>query len=338
MKLNDLYHWLILKSVKGLGERSIKRLYLRFKSAERILGAKREELATVLDRRKLELLERRSGVDETRIGEILKIVESEGIGFITLEDDKYPPQLKGIPDPPPILFYRGVLRELPLIGVVGTRKPTHYTLNLVDEVVKSAVMEGNGVVSGGAKGVDTRAHTSTIEQNGYTVCVLGFGILRAKGGLIERIEKSGGLILSEFLPTKEAGKHTFPRRNRIIAGLTRFLIIPEAGIKSGALITASYAFKYGRKVFVHIGLGGSSNWDGCYRLVREGKAELFKDAKDIFGTNVEDSSPLLEFLKIPRTYEEIRDFIGKDDSETLSILTELEMKGKVRRIGSHYTS
>ncbi|MDQ7081805.1 MAG: DNA-processing protein DprA [Aquificota bacterium] len=118
--------------------------------------------------------------------------------------------------------------------------------------------------------VDARVHTATLERGGYTVCVLGSGLLRAKGDLYGRILSSGGLLLSEFPPDEPPSKHTFPRRNRIIAGLSEFLIVPEAGRKSGSLITARHTHRYRREVFVHTGPGGE-RWEGC-SWARQGRS------------------------------------------------------------------
>jgi len=114
--------------------------------------------------------------------------------------------------------------------------------------------------------------------------------------------------------------------------LCEFLIIPEAHARSGALITARCALSLGRKVLVHIGIGKSSAWDGCYTLLREG-AEVFKCIEDVLGLE-EGSSELLDFLRIPRSVEEIMEFTGADYDRICTLLTELELQGKVRRMGS----
>ena len=240
-------------------------------------------------------------------------------------------------DPPPVLFYRGELRECPLVGVVGTRKPNSYTHKFVKDIVRDSLASGYGVVSGGAVGVDTWAHEETIKNSGYGVCILGFGLLKARGSLFERLLKSNGVLISELMPYESGDKFTFPKRNRLIAGMSEFLIVPEAGSKSGALITARYAHKLGKKVFVHIGIGRSSNWDGCYKLLKEGTAEILKDGSDIFGESREDT-PLEEFLKTPRTISEVAEFLGCGESQAIETLTTLELEGKVHRIGALFSS
>ncbi len=344
--MDRLYSWLTLRSVKGLGEKSIKKLYEAFGSAENVLGADFSSLSDVVGKNKAYAILRRKGVDRKGVEEILRIVEREGIGSLTMEDSDYPQALLELSDPPPILFYRGLIKYPPLAGVVGTRNPTSYTELLVEELVRDLVEEGFGIVSGGAVGVDSKAHESALEAGGYTLCLLGYGLLRARHYLMKKICDGGGAVVSEFLPYERGDRFTFPKRNRLIAVMSSFVVIPEAGARSGSLITADIASGYGRKVFVHIGIGRSSSWDGCYRLLKEGRAIIFKDAGDITGHHKkettaereEEADSLLEFLETPRTFEEILDFLSVSDREAMALLTTYEIEGKVRRQGAMYTS
>ncbi len=332
--MEKLICWLILTSIEGVGERTVKKLYERFGSCERILTASYEELVRIVGNKKAKAIVRREGVKEPE--EIVELIDKRGIGFLTLESEDYPSFLRSIPDPPPVLFFEGELKNVPLVGIVGSRRPTAYTLSLVDGIVESALSKGYGIVSGGARGVDSQAHLSAIGRSGYTACVLGFGILRAHGRPFDDIRASGGLLISEFHPLERGSSHTFPKRNRIIAALSDFLIVPEAGARSGALITADFARKYGKKVYTHIGIGRSPSWEGCYRLVKDG-AELIRDGRDIFGESSPED-PLLSYLREPRTLNDVVEFLGVDEGKALSLLTELEMEGKVKRIGSFYCS
>ncbi len=335
--MDRLYNWLILRSIKGLGERSIKKLWETFGSADAILNSDPEELESLLGSKRAEALIRREGVREGYVIGLLKRVEEEGISFLTLEDELYPKRLKDIPDPPPVLFYRGKLKQVPLFGLVGPRKPTGYSLIWTERFVVEGVKSGWGVVSGGALGIDSKAHMTAVENGGYTVCILGFGILKAADPLFRRIEKSNNVLISEFDPEEGGSKFTFPKRNRLIAAFSEFIVVPEAGAKSGALITANYARSYGRKVHVHIGMGSSQSWEGCYTLLKEGVADPVKGPEDVFDTSGE-MDELAEFLKTPRSLEEIASFLGKGSGDALSLLTKLEMEGKIRRVGPFYTS
>ncbi len=343
--MDRLYNWLTLRSVRGLGEKSIKNLYEKIGSAEKILGADLLTLSDAVGKTKAYAILKRKGVDRKGIEKVIDTVEKEGLGYLTIEDPQYPSSLLDLQDPPPVIFFRGEMKEKTLAGIVGTRNPTSYTELFVEEIVRDLVEEGFGIVSGGAVGVDTKAHESALERGAFTLCVLGYGILRARYYLMDKIIEGGGCVMSEFLPYERGDRFTFPKRNRIIAVMSSFVVIPEAGSRSGSLITARIAHKYGRKVFVHIGIGRSSNWDGCYELLREGKAEIFKTAGDITGHHEghraqeeeqEDVDPLLEFLESPRTFEEIAEFLSLPESEVLSLLTNFELEGKIKRMGAMF--
>ncbi len=337
--MDDLERWLVLRSVRGLGERKLKKLLSLFGSSEGILNAQYSVLQDAVGERTARALKDLEGVNPHRVRDVLRTVEREGLGYLTMDGERYPGRLLDLPDPPPVLFYRGVLRDVPLAAVVGPRRPTPYTLSFTRDTVSALVGAGYGVVSGGAVGVDSTAHLTAVENSGYTVCVLGCGLLKARGRLFRRVESAGGLLLSEFLPEEEGSKHTFPKRNRVIASLCTFLVLPEAGVGSGALITARYAARLGRRVFIHIGIGRSPAWEGCYTLLREGVGELLRDVGEILNASTGHSGdPLLEFLRTPRSFEEIMAFTSASYEEVCALLTELELAGKVRRLGSLFSA
>ncbi len=336
MSLDSLYKWLVISGVKGLGNKTLKTLFNNLGSAERILTAEEARLIKILGETRAKSLLAREGVNEKEIKRVLGLVEKEGINFVTLESENYPQKLIDIEDPPPVVFYRGELKNVPLAGIVGTRKPTGYTVGLVKSTASKVVRAGMGVVSGGAKGVDWLAHEGAVESGGFTVCILGYGILKTPGYILNRLEKSNAVLLSEFPPLKSADRYTFPKRNRLIAAMGEFIFIPEAGAKSGSLITANYALKYGKKVYVHIGIGSSDSWEGCYRLLKEGKAEIVKDIEEVLKTTAFGGDNLINFLKTPRTVEELMEHTGKSYQEVNMFLTQLEIEGKVRKLGSHY--
>ncbi len=338
--MDKAYNWLLLSSVKGIGESTLKLLLDKFHSSEGILSAKEEELANVIGVRKARLLRAKEGVSRKKIEDVLKVANREGIGIITPEDSSYPKEFFELPNPPPVIFFRGSLKHKALVGVVGSRKPSDYTNRLVDEIVDVALKNGFGTVSGGAMGVDSRAHFRTIEKSGYTVCILGFGILKATHSLFRKIEKSNGVLISEFLPEEPASRYTFPKRNRLIGALSRTLIVPEASSRSGALITAEWAFNLGREVYAHIGMGRSPRWAGCYRLIREGKAQIFAEPQDIFQDKEPQSShePLMDFMSSPRSLDEIAEFLKCSYGDALSLLGELEAQGKIVRMGAFYVA
>lgn len=175
--------------------------------------------------------------------------------IITYDDDRYPIKLKNIYDPPAVLYVDGNMPNLDLlasIGIVGTRKASRYAIK-VSSLMARGIADCNGVIiSGGALGVDTAAHNGALEVNGITLAVLGCGFgtryLVQNEELRNRIKIRGALI-TEFPPHTTASKHTFPIRNRIISGLSDGVLVAEASVKSGSLITAEYATRQDRDVF-----------------------------------------------------------------------------------------
>lgn len=141
--MERLYNWLLLKAIRGLGEVSIKRLWLAFGSAEDILSASYEDLREMLGEERARAIKRRELSFEPE--EVIRLVEREGIGWVCLEDEAYPTSLKEIEDPPPVLFYRGEIRQVPMIGIVGTRKPDSQSLGFIKSLVREVVSKGYGV-------------------------------------------------------------------------------------------------------------------------------------------------------------------------------------------------
>ena len=206
---------------------------------------------------------------------------SNEIATVRIGDDGYPPLLREIHDPPSVLYVRGdpaaLLHPLP-IAVVGTRKMTAYGAAAVRIVVGPVARAGACVVSGLALGIDAAAHAVALEACGTTVAVLAGGVDRDSVGprtnapLAERIIASGGALVSERPPGSSPSKMAFPRRNRIIAGITRGTLVIEAAAKSGSLITAYLALDAGRDVFAVPGPITSAASAGTNGLIRRGAA------------------------------------------------------------------
>ena len=198
-----------------------------------------------------------------------------GLTLVTIADDEYPCQLRDLHDPPPVLWSRGdwtALRD-PVVAVVGTRRATSYGRRVTQEMVTSLARAGASIVSGMAIGIDAIAHTAALETVGRTIAVLGTGVdvpyPRAHTALHRDIGERG-LILSEVPPGAHSDKGSFPRRNRIIAGLARLTIVVEAPERSGALITSRCALDLGRDVAAVPGPIDSPQSFGANELIREG--------------------------------------------------------------------
>ena len=226
--------------------------------------------------------------DLSDAAEIYKRCVVMGISIMVYGDKYYPESLANIPNFPYVLYAKGKVINLNgelCIGMVGTRNMTPYGQKLATELSADLSQSGAVVVSGLAKGIDSAAHGACIENGGYTVAVLGAGIDKAKRWdnekLFDKIEKTG-MLLSEYPPGMASSKITFPQRNRIISGLSQGIVVVEAGLKSGALITADCARKQGRRVFVMTGPTFRSSFEGAVELLKNG-AKLITSAEDVLG-------------------------------------------------------
>ena len=205
--------------------------------------------------------------------------------ILTYASDLYPARLRNIPDPPPVLYVHGEL--LPgddlCVGVVGSRSPSPYGLGAAADLGRDLARRGVTVVSGMAKGADSAAHQGALDGGGRTVAVLGSGLdvpyPRRNRRLMERIARRGAAV-SEFPLGTRPAPWNFPRRNRVIAGMTLGTVVIEAAARSGSLITAELALEGGREVFAVPGRVTSPRSEGTNSLIRDG-ARLARSAADV---------------------------------------------------------
>lgn len=205
--------------------------------------------------------------------------------LLDTSDEAYPSQLLQLYDPPPVLFYRGNVARLndEQIAIVGTRNPTQYAQKITFDLAQYLVQSGYTITSGLAQGVDRQAHLGALTQlptlMGRTVGVMGTGIdvcyPRNHHALFAQIIDEGGCVLTELLPATPASKHTFPRRNRLVAGLSLATVVTEAAVQSGSLITARLSAEQGKQVFVVPGLIDNPQAQGCHHLIREGATLIY---------------------------------------------------------------
>ncbi len=219
------------------------------------------------------------------------LADRAGVRLVTYFDENYPECLRQLFDPPLVLYVRGTLGEFPdaAVAVVGTRKTTGYGRRMAQAISTDAVNAGFTVVSGLAYGVDTVAHQAAVDAGGRTVAVLAGGLLHVHPQenlpLANAIIAHGGALISEFPMDFPVSRTGFPRRNRIVAGLARATIVVEAGLQSGALITANLALENGREVFAVPGQADNPQAAGCHQLIKNGAAliERFDDVLENFG-------------------------------------------------------
>ncbi len=213
------------------------------------------------------------------IYEIIDYCRANNIRIITYEDAEYPPSFRLIENPPAVIYARGKRLDetVPTIGIVGARKSTEFGNKAAYSLAARLALSGFTVISGGAVGVDSMAHTGAMNAGGDTVVILGCGIdsdyLPVQEELRIRAEKNG-TVISEFEPKASAARYTFPIRNRLISALSCGVAVIEAGLGSGALITATYAMEQGKEVFALPGNIDYPQYGGTNELLRDGAAPL----------------------------------------------------------------
>jgi DNA processing protein len=286
-RLEERAFWLAWSRINGIGPILLKRLEKHFGSLVTAWDATPGDLMAVeglgVQTAECIVAERRQ-IDPIAL---LRQHERENPRFWTPADPEYPRLLLELPDPPSTLYYRGNPDPqenrglVPMIGIVGTRAPSVYGRQWTRRVTKALVENGFTVVSGLAEGIDTEAHRSCVEADGRTIAVMGTGVDIAypwfNRNLYRQILQSG-LVVSEYPAGTQPDRIHFPRRNRIIAGLCRALVVMEAPQKSGALITAHLANEYGRDVYVLPGSLDNPKAIGCLNLLNHGAQVILSES------------------------------------------------------------
>ncbi len=274
--------WLILARAPGVGPRTFGRLLDQFGSPEAALAAPDARLREA--GLKQPALDHLHGSRSDVIAADLRWLEHEGAQVVTRHDDAYPPLLAELADSPPLLFVLGDpdLLSQPQIAIVGSRNPTPGGRENAQQFARHLAGAGLTITSGLAIGIDTAAHEGGLE-GGTTIAVLGTGPDRvypaSNRALAHRIAATGALV-TEFPPGTGTRAEYFPRRNRLISGLSLGTLVVEAAVESGSLITARLAGEQGREVFAIPGSIHNPLARGCHALIRQG-AKLVENAEDI---------------------------------------------------------
>lgn len=251
--MNGAVPWIRLQSALGAGA-ALSEIIEYFGSAKALFDAGETEwrMSPVLVPRQIEKL---CESTETQANEVLATCKMNGWQVVPYDDPHYPERLRSIFNPPAVLYVDGELPDIDnsiVIGIVGTRRASDYAVKAADVMSRGIAERGAIVASGGALGVDTAAHNGAMLAGGKTIAVLGCGLgtkyLMENKPLRDAVVKNGALI-TEFQPFTPASKYTFPIRNRIISGISLGVLVVEASVKSGSLITANYALEQGRDVF-----------------------------------------------------------------------------------------
>ena len=274
--MDERAYWVLLSTAAGIGPIRFQRLLDLCGSAESAWRASDLALAQAgLERRTISAIKRLR--QTTTPEQALHALETAHITPITLLDPRYPENLRQVADPPPVLFTRGSLvpNDVHAVALVGTRRASAYGIAVAERLAGDLARAGITIVSGLARGVDTAAHHAAMRAGGRTLAVLGNGLDQVypaeNTGLATAILKtSQGALISEFAPGIPPDAVNFPRRNRIISGLSRLTVIVEAGERSGALITADFALEQGRDVLAVPGSILSATSAGPNELLKQG--------------------------------------------------------------------
>lgn len=356
MELSEIRDWIGLSLVPEVGSKRFVSLLNHFGSPKEVFSSSLKELKQIPD-----------------IGEVLanniknfnswdeaekqsSKVGREGVRFITLRSPEYPANLKNIYDPPPFFFLKGKIEkdDQKALAIVGTRTPSPYGKLIAEKITRELAEKGITIVSGFARGIDSISHHHALEANGRTIGVLGSGLdviyPPENAKLAQRIEK-GGAVISEFLLGTQPEGTNFPKRNRLISGLSLGVIIIEAGIKSGALITANLALEQGREVFAIPGNISSKGSEGANRLIKKGAVlvtrseDILEELGGLFSGEEKEIKKEKIFTLSEREQKIYRllsaepahiDRIAKETElstpQALSLLLSLELKGLVRQL------
>jgi DNA processing protein len=354
MTTEERAYWVAFNHIRGVGSARVQKMLKAFGTLQAAWGASRNQLLS-------------AGVDERTADSIalgkpaldpqalLDRCTTLGLRVLVWDDPDYPPRLKELPSPPPVLYVRGSITEADglAVAVVGTRKATAYGREVTRLFAAALAANGITVVSGLARGIDSEAHSVALERGGRTLAVLGCGadiVYPPEHDRLARRITQSGAVLSDYSPGTPPDAANFPPRNRIIAGLGLATLVVEAGEESGALLTAWYAAEYGRDVFAVPGNILNAASKGCNRLINDGAQPAISPDELIRALDLPRIAPALQMrMIVPESPIEakILNALGPEPVhvdllrarvdlpvETVSgALTMMELKGMVRAVG-----
>jgi DNA processing protein len=354
----DVRELLRLSSVPRIGPQKIRALIAHFKTPDEVFRASARALIAVpgIDKKLASNILHHT-TDDNFADEQLKRLNKLGGRIVTLWDKEYPDLLRKIYDPPAFLFILGKFKEPDArsLALVGTRHPSPYGHSVAENLTHEIARHSITIVSGLARGVDTIVHAAALKCGARTIAVIGSGLdipyPPENKKLMEHIAKEGAVI-SEFPMGTKPDAPNFPRRNRIISGLSLGTIVVESAENGGALITAATALDQNREVFAVPGNITEKRSSGPNKLIRDGRAKLITNAQDIFdelasqlhlsfaqndNKSQVDLPPaeqtLLHILTdTPVHIDDLSDHTGMSTSDALVILLSLEFKGIIRQL------
>jgi len=353
-----------LNLVPGLSPRAIKRLVESVHEPDEIFRMTESEIRKVIPKPADLAVKIRGAKLTPEYEEELAYMRENEIDAICVKDESYPENLKNIYDPPAVLYSRGALYGIGAnaVAMVGARRCSAYGLQMAERIAFDLAKEGITVVSGMARGIDTASHKGVIKAGGKTIAVMGSGFRhiypREARSLIPAIAEKGAVI-TEYSSQTIPFKGNFPRRNRIISGMVRAVIVVEAAVRSGAMITANFALSEGRDVFAVPGRADFHSSKGSNMLIQKGAA-LVMSADDVLKElNVESEKtknkpvpsvsgdqdmkeeygPMLKLLKTesPVHIDRISEETGIELKNLSAVLLSLQIRGTIKELpGKNY--
>jgi len=350
--------FLSLHFTPGIGDFLVKQLVSYCGSAEQVFKTSKGKLLKIPGVGEVSAEAIKNGNSFQKAEREFKKAEKEETEIIFFIDKAYPQRLKLIEDAPSILYYKGnqSLNPIKSVGIVGTRQATEYGKELVDKICRDLAPHQPLIVSGLAYGIDIQAHKYALQYGLPTIGIMGSGMdviyPAAHKDTARKMISQGGLLTENHFGTKPDA-HNFPARNRIIAGLCDALIVVEAAEKGGALITADIANSYNKDVFAIPGNIGSQYSEGCNKLIKTNRANLFNSVKDLeyimnWSSDAPTSLPalnlssfepdeqtviqILKAKKTPMMVDELSIRSSLNPSKLASILLTLEFKNIVKSL------
>jgi len=275
---------IFLNQLSGFGPRTIIELMSNLNNLNKMWSLNKQQLRNLgLTEKKIRIFNDQK--EKFKPQKIIAELKKKNINYLTLYNQEYPARLKEIYDPPPVIFYKGVLNfQLPAVAVIGSRNSTVYGRKIASRTASKLAEKGVNIISGLANGIDSTAHQGALAADcGITTAVLGNGfdyLYPSQNKLLSQKIIEKGLMLTEFNPAVAPRAKNFPRRNRIISGLADLILVVEAGEKSGTLITVDYALDQGKDIMAVPGNIDRPNSVGCNRLIKKGAA-IFTQVSDI---------------------------------------------------------
>ncbi|MCR4880343.1 MAG: DNA-processing protein DprA [bacterium] len=353
----ELKYWLAFSKLEGVGSASLFDIYNHFQSMEAAWIASSLDWQEVKQLRNSTISAFKEKQKEIDTEKLLDDFLSKNIGVVTIADESFPECLKNIDDAPAILFYKGDFLNKDFgktLAIVGSRRCTSSAVENTKAIIKGLKPANAVIVSGGAYGIDTAAHTGALEAGMETIVVLGGGLEHLYPNqnipMFKKVLENNGVLLSEYYPETKPDVYRFPQRNRIISGLSRGTLVVEANIKSGALITAKLCLEQGKELMCMPGLLSNPNTQGTHKLLKEGAAlvTMSEDIIDCLGWEMQeqnkvsstelnglsdDEQAIIEVISYePTNIEKIASKTKIDINNLMIMLTMLELKGIIKQL------